>query len=238
MENKKIKKRSINLLISDDYNDDYIKFLKLIYVIKNVTIFSKFLKDYKKGHNQVNHNLLLFTGGSDISPKLYGENDINPLTVIDEERDALEKSIFDIYNGSGIPMLGICRGAQFLTVMMGGSLIQHVDNHDKPHLISCKVVKNKIIDFKMTSTHHQMMNPYNINSNRWDLISWSTHFKSNRYLNGKNEQIKLPELFLEPEIVRFRRDNILCIQGHPEHDDCDKKTKDFIIRLIKSTLPI
>lgn len=66
----------------------------------------------------------LFTGGHDVSPALYGEKALPLCGERCPERDAMEKTLFDFAAERDKPMLGICRGLQFLNVALGGSLYQ------------------------------------------------------------------------------------------------------------------
>ena len=67
---------------------------------------------------------ILFTGGHDVSPELYGEA-LRPLCDIPcPQRDTLEAALFRLAMEDGKPMLGICRGLQFLNAMLGGTLYQ------------------------------------------------------------------------------------------------------------------
>lgn len=75
-----------------------------------------------------NADLLCFTGGEDVNPALYGEP-CHPYTGFNKQRDAVEKQIFHHAIHEGIPCVGICRGGQFLNVMHGGKLWQHVHGH-------------------------------------------------------------------------------------------------------------
>ena len=67
---------------------------------------------------------IIFTGGPDISPKLYGEEPIPECGEPSEKRDVTEKLIFDAVFPTDKPVLGICRGVQTINVMLGGTLIQ------------------------------------------------------------------------------------------------------------------
>lgn len=70
-------------------------------------------------------NLVCFTGGSDVSPYIYGEEP-NGARGCDERRDEIEVSIYNGAQVLGIPCVGICRGGQLLNVLNGGSMIQHL----------------------------------------------------------------------------------------------------------------
>ncbi len=67
---------------------------------------------------------LIIGGGDDISPALYG-GEIRAEARLDRARDALERRLAEEALSHGIPVLGICRGAQMLNVALGGTL--HAD---------------------------------------------------------------------------------------------------------------
>lgn len=67
---------------------------------------------------------LIIGGGDDISPDLYG-GELKLVARIDPERDALERRLAQEALEAGIPVLGICRGAQMLNIALGGSLHQN-----------------------------------------------------------------------------------------------------------------
>lgn len=54
----------------------------------------------------------------------------------DQARDELETRLLRRALNKGIPVLGICRGAQLLNVVLGGSLHQHIETFydEEPHL--------------------------------------------------------------------------------------------------------
>lgn len=69
---------------------------------------------------------LIICGGKDVDPARYGQEP-HPLT--DEprpDRDALEDALLAAAIDRELPFLGICRGAQMLNVIRGGTLIQHL----------------------------------------------------------------------------------------------------------------
>ncbi len=67
---------------------------------------------------------LLFSGGEDIAPRRYGATPSPHLGGVDERRDTSEWALFRAAMALDLPMLGICRGHQFLNVAMGGDLYQ------------------------------------------------------------------------------------------------------------------
>ena len=70
---------------------------------------------------------LLLQGGADVAPSAYGEDPIEPQWGGDAVRDAHEIAAVEIARELGIPILGICRGAQILNVALGGSLYQDIN---------------------------------------------------------------------------------------------------------------
>jgi putative glutamine amidotransferase len=68
-------------------------------------------------------SLVVFTGGTDINPRLYGERPHSHTEQPDDKRDTEEKEIFEKALSMDLPMVGICRGAQFLCAMAGGRLV-------------------------------------------------------------------------------------------------------------------
>jgi putative glutamine amidotransferase len=70
--------------------------------------------------------LLVPGGASDVDPARYGE-DPHPETVPDDPlRDAFEIALVEGARERGIPLLGICRGFEVMTVAYGGELEQHL----------------------------------------------------------------------------------------------------------------
>ena len=67
---------------------------------------------------------ILFTGGHDVSPRLYREQPLPGLVSCCEKRDALEGIVLQKALELDRAVLGICRGIQFINVSLGGSLYQ------------------------------------------------------------------------------------------------------------------
>ena len=213
----------LNIVIADDSSSlEYVSYLNEKYEI----IVHK-TKDVK---NPKDIDLVLFTGGEDVNPAHYNEN-IGKYTHINSNRDKKEIDTFYRFKGKSF-LLGICRGNQLLTILSGGKLIQHVEGHCRDH----SMVLNNSLKYNITSSHHQMIYPFNLNEKDYELIAYSEYFQSNTYLNGDNEEIELSNNFLEPEIVYYKKTNALCIQGHPEWNHCEKRTSLMCLNLIDKYL--
>lgn len=67
----------------------------------------------------------LLTGGTDLSPNLYGGNSENEmLNVRESVREGVEFRLLDYAFEHDVPLLGICRGIQLLNVYKGGTLYE------------------------------------------------------------------------------------------------------------------
>lgn len=66
---------------------------------------------------------VVVTGGHDVDPVLYAQES-KVLPHYDPDRDAFESAVIDDALARGLPLLGICRGAQLLNVRLGGDLHQ------------------------------------------------------------------------------------------------------------------
>lgn len=154
-----------------------------------------------------NADIVIFTGGADVDPALYGETK-HRLTRPNPRRDALEMEIFYHCRENGIPMLGICRGAQFLHVMNGGKLFQDVDHHYGDHSMR-DIVRDRVIS-KVSSVHHQMVMPHK------DMTVIAEAYKSKkRYHNDTT--VEESENHKDIEAFFYRDTCSLGIQGHPEY---------------------
>lgn len=77
---------------------------------------------------------VLFTGGPDINPAVYGGSMHPSITGIDSQRDHSDVFIARYAIDRKIPFLAICRGIQVINVALGGTLYTHIsDQH--PHAI-------------------------------------------------------------------------------------------------------
>ncbi len=68
---------------------------------------------------------LLIGGGDDISTALY-DHGIQPAVRVDEERDTIEQTLATEALSKGMPVMGVCRGAQMLNIVCGGTLHQDI----------------------------------------------------------------------------------------------------------------
>ncbi len=115
---------------------------------------------------------LIISGGNDIGAEHYG-GDIEAQVKADPERDALEIEWIEKALQQRLPLLGICRGAQLINVVLGGNLHQDITRmrrltYNRPGLLPTKQValeQTSIIAgvcrrkrLRVNSLHHQAIN--------------------------------------------------------------------------------
>jgi putative glutamine amidotransferase len=117
---------------------------------------------------------ILFTGGQDVSPRVYGETPLNDSVSCCPQRDRMESIILDLAIEANKSVLGICRGIQFINAALGGTLYQdlplqhpsNIDHHQKPpydvpahgvHLQPRSPIYSLLgkEDIRVNSYHHQ-----------------------------------------------------------------------------------
>jgi putative glutamine amidotransferase len=89
---------------------------------------------------------LLLPGGWDVDPALYGEESEEQVGPLDPELDRTELDLFRQARAGGLPVLGICRGQQLINVALGGTLIQHLEDHDARAIGRAHLAHSVVVD--------------------------------------------------------------------------------------------
>ena len=171
-----------------------------VYVVGGAINYASFLNNCKLTNDIKKANIVIFTGGEDVDPSLYG-HDKHPTTYSNLERDKYEQEMFNKISKNQF-VLGICRGNQFLAVMNGFPLYQDIPNHAIWHT---HPIENGDEVYEITSTHHQMACLPSRHGDNFDLL-YEAH------------EICADDV-IEAEIVHYHNPNLpqcLGIQGHPE----------------------
>ncbi|MGM0767115.1 MAG: gamma-glutamyl-gamma-aminobutyrate hydrolase family protein [Pseudomonadota bacterium] len=88
---------------------------------------------------------LVLSGGTHVDPSLYGQQ--STVTArYDPRRDQTDQRLLTQAQRLKLPVLGICRGAQFINVFLGGSLCQNVtplriNTRHRPLLLPMQTVR-------------------------------------------------------------------------------------------------
>ena len=131
-------------------------------------IMLPFLSDERELHHLMRLcDGFLFTGGHDVSPELYGEKPIENICSY-KMRDDMEGIVLEKAIETDKPVLGICRGIQFINAALGGTLYQDLPTQ-----------------FPSGTEHHQKP-PYDISVHSVDIVKDSPLFRC-----LKTEQIRV-----------------------------------------------
>lgn len=159
---------------------------------------------------------IVLWGGTDIHPSFYNEkahknNQVasmpNPST-----RDLNEWKAMVYAKAHGIPIIGVCRGAQFLCAFAGGRLIQHVGSHGSgTHDVTCKTNDKEEV-MRVTTCHHQMMYPFDVPH---EMLAYSEPLSSMYEVGPGAPPVDMAGK-VEPEVVYFPYVRGFAVQGHPE----------------------
>ena len=166
---------------------------------------------------------IIFTGGEDISPLLFGENPIKEVDTICYDRDKIELELFKRAYNRGMPILGICRGLQLINVALGGTLYQDI-NRQLPNSLGHISTYNieggyHSIDIIDDTILYDILGKEKINVN-------SQHHQSVKEL-GKNLRVNALSSDGVIEGIETTTGNfVLGVQFHPEA--MIEETKEFI----------
>ncbi len=171
-------------------------------------------------------DIIVFTGGPDVSPSLYGEPTLHG-TQPAPQVEKLYKDVYDRHPNAG--KIGICFGGQWLNVINGGAMWQDVNHHaifGTHPLVNLLNTETGILmrnTFDVTSTHHQMM----IAGEEGEVIGIASDPNNKEfglatnYVTGKEGGRDKPSF--DTEVVWYPKTKSLCFQPHPEFpkaDDC------------------
>lgn len=200
---------------------------------------------FERVANVYQGDMVVFPGGADINPFLYGEVR-DRTTAVDYAADMADIAAL---RSTGVyqAKLGICRGAQFLNVMVGnGSLFQHVTDHGvaNGHIIkpyNHERILTKVLDanlqttISVTSTHHQMM----IAGDDADIL-YVANQAMEKHTPGyvrKYEVEKRKETWDDNEVISYPNQMTLCYQPHPEYiGPYNRDNKELFIGLMNKFL--
>ncbi|MDQ0109523.1 putative glutamine amidotransferase [Chitinophaga terrae (ex Kim and Jung 2007)] len=175
----------------------------------------------------------VLTGGIDVQPSLYGgdmEYAYRPTAFL-PERDQFEKLIYEYAKSHRLPVLGICRGLQYINILEGGKVFEDIGElsngiHkratvDKEHRITIvpDTLLHSITEVDrgiVNSAHHQAIRPDMLGNN----IMISAYSDTDGIIEGIEYKDKTNKAFM------------LAVQWHPER--MKRKEESPFSRNIKS----
>ena len=174
------------------------------------------------------NSVLVLWGGADIDPRIYNHPK-SKTCYTSEHRDKVEVALATEAIAMGIPIIGVCRGAQLLCALAGGYLIQDTTGHGLHGNHSVTTHDGR--SFFVNSLHHQMM--AGLESVPNELLAWSTKRLSRHYIY-KNDIDYIPsDYFKEPELVYFPTIKGIAAQWHPEGMSADCEATKYLLETIE-----
>jgi len=152
--------------------------------------------------------LVVFTGGADVSPELYGDTSPKNVCHANPDRDTQEVNVYKFALRRGIKMVGICRGMQFLNVMSGGKMIHDISGHGSGNH---KVMSHDRDEpFLTNSFHHQMCIPHKSTQ----ILAWSNTKLSREYIGDEDRVMDYTGPEVEAIYMPWQKG--IGVQWHPE----------------------
>lgn len=178
-------------------------------------------------------DLICFTGGEDVHPSFYGHSPLGPVNSYNLERDVRCMFYYRNALARNIPMVGICRGGQFLNVVNGGWMYQDVKGHVKDHKLGISVDDGLIVN-RASSTHHQMMH----HGPGGNVIGAAlrTPGYDHTWYDVEDDSFKQESLSLNIEVIHYSSTRSLCFQPHPEFPGYDELKEAFFITMRETIL--
>ena len=224
------------VILIEDHKLEYPEMWMAIYIAGNNYDVKQFGEMFArarcyKAKDVASADLVVFTGGPDVSPVLYGEEQ-HASTHPHRDRDWADIRLYAYCLEKGIPMFGVCRGAQFLHVMNGGKLYQDLDSHNSAHAIWCPVDRRTVQN--ASSVHHQAC----IRNDDMDVLAVAR--KSTRRIRdvSKGQNVREAGIHVDGEVEAFYYKDTAClgVQGHPEYKGfpqytqwCLKQVEQYVI---------
>lgn len=206
-------------------NSNMHNYLRKIYVVGQSVGYANWMEGVIVSSLK-DADIVVFTGGEDVSPWRYKGN-VHPMTKSNPNRDWNEEKAFKEAFDQKKKLVGICRGAQFLCVMAGGSLVQHQLDSNAGHEIETSCGKK----FTVNSSHHQAQYPWHLHDDDYKVLAWSENV-SPFHFDGLGNELVIDEVEggKEVEIATYHEIQALCIQPHPEWNfnkmsGCDESRK-------------
>lgn len=160
---------------------------------------------------------LLFTGGADLNPLLWGEEPVVKLGGINAERDRAELLLAKMAYQQNVPMFGICRGLQTIVAALGGKLMQDIS--DKA------TVKHSQNAVRSEVTHSvkywgEMVAPAPVSEASASGIRLLVNSFHHQVASEPGPKLKVtatsPDGFIEA-VESSEYKPIVCVQWHPEN---------------------
>jgi putative glutamine amidotransferase len=167
---------------------------------------------------------IIFSGGIDIDPAVYGAERHPATDPAQAHRDAGELALLSAALERDIPTLAICRGFQLLNVLRGGDLVQHLPEavgHDG-HRETLGVFSQHPVEIREGTRIEAILGP------RHGSVRSSHHQGVGRVGEGLVEAAYAEDGSLEA-IEDPNKRFAVGVLWHPEMEDDDKRLFDALV---------
>lgn len=176
----------------------------------------------------------LLTGGHDVNPALYNQDVYEKCGLPNNERDKLERVVFDYALSHDSPLFGICRGIQIINVFCGGTLYQDLPSeydsaelvghqmsppYDRPCHTVCVVEGSPLSE--LTSAPKLNVNSY--------------HHQAIKRLSEQLSPMAISEDGLVEAVYMPGKRFLMAVQWHPEFNfRVDETSRKLFLRFVES----
>ncbi len=179
---------------------------------------------------------IIFAGGNDVDPQLYGEKPEPETKDISSNRDRIESLLMTWSLADDKPLLAICRGFQLFNVLLGGTLYQDIVKslpEANDHLASTHQKDNKYIAHKLkiepTSKLAYITDSLTLSAN-------SHHHQGVKRVANELRAVAWAEDWLVEAIEHPTKTFAIGVQCHPESlAPIDKKWAALFSAFVKAT---
>lgn len=180
-------------------------------------------------------DMIMLQGGADISPSWYNAH-AHPQTHWNDGRDRVTASLINYALENKLPIVGICRGAQMLNAIFGGSMYQHVDKHagNGNHLVVDLMTGQ---EWMVNSLHHQMMIPHE-SAEIVAVAKGPVSTVRERTTDSGTISYEVTKAdSVEVEALWYKEFDALCFQAHPEYVGRNQPTRIYFNELLERYYP-
>ncbi len=109
----------------DEHGEDLMAYINTVEKAGGEPVLLDLVKDQEGAKAELEKvDVLVMTGGEDIDPAYYDEEEDPNLEEVNKERDVSDMAMLQEAIDEDMPVLCTCRGLQLLNVLSGGSLYQ------------------------------------------------------------------------------------------------------------------
>ncbi|MCK5282795.1 MAG: gamma-glutamyl-gamma-aminobutyrate hydrolase family protein [Nanoarchaeota archaeon] len=199
----------------DNLENNYVNYLEKCGI--KLIVIPNCVKDLGLYFDELPIEGLILTGGNMVNPALY-EGKVPSNSDFSEIRDSTEKKMIEIAIEKKLPVLGICRGMQFINVFFGGKLVS---------------IKDEVKDF---IGHVAVTHNVNVMGDKANFLGKS--FETNSYHNygfieggiGENMVVFAKTSDSVVEGIYHQSLPIVGIEWHPERRSPDEGVNEKIVR--------